>query len=165
MAKTKSKKKIVIFSIVAAAGIGLAVVASLKKTEAPVSVETEKVVRRNLIEKVVANGKIEPVIQVKISPEVSGEITELAVKAGQFVHKGDLLLKINPDVYLAGLNQAKAGYESSLAAKTTATANLEKAEADFVRNKELFDHKLLSESDYVGFKVARDVALDRKSVV
>ena len=101
MAKTKSKKKIVIFSIVVAAGIGLAVFASLKKTEAPVSVETEKVVRRNLIEKVVSNGKIEPVTQVKISPEVSGEIIQLAVKEGQHVNKGDLLVKIKPDNYLA----------------------------------------------------------------
>ena len=104
------------------------------------------------------NGKIYPVLQVHISPEVSGEIIELPVKEGQFVHKGDLLLKINPDVYNAGLNQAKAGYESSLAAKTTATANLEKAEADYVRNKSLFDTKLLSDSDFIGFKVAKDVA-------
>ena len=98
-------------------------------------------------------------LQVHISPEVSGEIIALAVKAGQFVHKGDLLLKINPDVYVAGLNQAKAGYESSLATKATATANLEKAEADFKRNKVLFETKLLSESDFIGFKVARDVAI------
>jgi HlyD family secretion protein len=69
-----------------------------------------------------------------------------------------LLLKINPDLTLAALNQAKAGYESSLAAKTTAVANLEKADADYVRNKQLFDIKLLSESDFITFKVARDVA-------
>jgi HlyD family secretion protein len=56
------------------------------------------------------------------------------------------------------LNQAKAGYESSLASKLTANANLEKAETDFTRNQELFAHKLLSESDFIGFKVARDVA-------
>ncbi|HTA95570.1 MAG TPA: efflux RND transporter periplasmic adaptor subunit, partial [Verrucomicrobiae bacterium] len=80
-------------------------------------------------------------------------------KEGQRVKKGDLLLKINPDLTLAALNQAKAGYESSLASKTTAAANLEKAEADYTRNKQLFDSKLLSESDYIGFKVARDIAL------
>ena len=117
-----------------------------------------EIARHNITEIVTANGKIYPVMQVHISPEVSGEITELPVKEGQFVHKGDLLLKINPDVYLAGLNQAKAGYESSLAAKTTAAANLEKAEADFKRNQELFNRKLISESDFIGFKVARDVA-------
>jgi HlyD family secretion protein len=82
----------------------------------------------------------------------------LPVKEGQFVHKGDLILKINPDVYIAALNQVKAGYESSLAAKTSAEANLEKAEADYKRNLELFNRSLLSESDFIGFKAARDVA-------
>ncbi len=97
-------------------------------------------------------------LQVHISPEVSGEIIALPVKEGQYVHKGDLLLKINPDIYIAGTNQAYAGYESSLAAKMTAVANLEKAQADYDRNKELLSRKLLSESDFDGFKVARDVA-------
>ena len=136
----------------------IAVVVFLKRATPPVTVQTEKVARRNITETVVANGKIYPVVQVHISPEVSGEITELPVKEGQFVHKGDLLLKINPDVYIAGLSQTKAGYESSLATKTTATANLEKAEADFKRNQELSNRKLLSDSDFIGFKVARDVA-------
>jgi HlyD family secretion protein len=136
----------------------LALVFALKKKEPAISVQTEKISRHTITETVVANGKIYPVLQVHISPEVSGEITELPVKEGQFVHKGDLLLKINPDLTLAALNQAKAGYESSLAYKTTAAANLEKAEADYKRNKELSDRKLLSDSDFIGFKVARDVA-------
>jgi len=130
----------------------------LQKKVPPVTIQTDKVARHNLTETVTANGKIYPVLQVHISPEVSGEITELPVKEGQFVHKGDLLLKINPDVYVAGLNQAKASYESSLAAKDTASANLEKADTDFTRNLELFHRKLISESDYIGFKVALDVA-------
>ena len=155
--KKKRGKSIWFF---AAFGILLvaALIVALRKKEPVITVQTEKVSRRSLTEVVVANGKIQPVLQVTISPEVSGEITELAVHEGQFVHKGDLLLKINPDVYVAGLNQAKAGYESSLAGKTTATANLEKAETDYTRNKELFARKLLSESDFIGFKVARDVA-------
>src|SRR5580658_5278664 len=124
-----------------------------------ITVQTEKVSRHTITETVVANGKIYPVLEVHISPEVSGEIIALPVKEGQFVHKGDLLLKINPDVYVAQLNQAKANYESSLAGKTTAAANLEKAETDYTRNKGLFEKKLLSESDFIGFKVARDVAL------
>ena len=74
------------------------------------AVETEKVVGRDLVETVVANGKIEPVVQVKISPEVSGEITQLAVKEGQRVCKGDLLVKIKPDNYLAASNSAAASY-------------------------------------------------------
>jgi HlyD family secretion protein len=158
MANPKKRKKILVFSVIAAVLVALALVAIFKKKEPPITVQTEKVARRDITETVVANGKIYPVVQVHISPEVSGEITALPVKEGQSVHKGDLLLKINPDVYIAGLSQAKAGYESSLASKTTAAANLEKAEADFKRNKELSDRKLLSDSDFIGFKVARDVA-------
>jgi HlyD family secretion protein len=136
--------------------VGLTLV--LKKREPVIVVQTEKVSRHSLTNIVVANGKIQPVVQVTISPEVSGEIIELPVKEGQHVKKGDLLVKINPDIYIAALNQAKAGYESSLAAKASAEANLEKAQADYERNQELFNRHLLSESDFIGFKAARDVA-------
>jgi HlyD family secretion protein len=159
MANPKKRKKIVTFSIIGVVLLILLLTAILKKNEPAITVQTDKVARRNITELVVANGKIYPVLQVHISPEVSGEITDLAVKEGQRVQKGDLLLKIKPDFYLANLNQVKASYESSLASKTQAVANLEKAEADFTRNKQLFERKLLSESDYVGFKVARDVAM------
>ena len=156
--KRKGGKKFIIISIVSVALLGSAIYWALRPKDPPVSVQIEKVVRHNITETVVANGKIYPVLQVHISPEVSGEITNLLVKEGQFVHKGDLLLQINQDVYIAGTNQAYAGYESSLAAKMTAVANLEKAESDYARNKELLKRKLLSESDFDGFKVARDVA-------
>lgn len=157
-AKSKKRRNGLVYLVIGLSLVTLVLLAVFKKRTPPITVQTEKVTRRNLTEVVVANGKIEPVLQVTISPEVSGEIIDLPVKEGQFVHKGDLLLKINPDVYVAGLNQAKAGYEQSIAAKATAAANLEKAEADFKRNQELFKNKLLSESDFVGFKVARDVA-------
>jgi len=155
--KRKGRKKLIVFIAIGIALLGAAMFYALHKKEPAISVQTEKVARHSITETVIANGKIYPVLQVHISPEVSGEITNLPVKEGQFVHKGDLLLQINQDVYIAGLNQAKAGYESSLAAKTTAAANLEKAEADYARNKTLFDTKLLSESDFIGFKAARDV--------
>jgi HlyD family secretion protein len=156
--KRKGRAKFIIIALLVFLALVCAIFFALHKNDNAVTVQTEKVARHTITETVVANGKIYPVLQVHISPEVSGEIIELPVKEGQFVHKGDLLLKINPDLTLAALNQAKAGYESSLAAKTTAVANLEKADADYVRNKQLFDIKLLSESDFVTFKVARDVA-------
>jgi HlyD family secretion protein len=158
MAKPKKRRKIIIFSIIGLALAALVVVAVFKKRTPAVIVQTEPVARHSLTNVVVANGKIQPVVQVTISPEVSGEIIELPVKEGQQVKKGDLLVKINPDIYVAALNQAKAGYESSLAAKASAVANLEKAQADYDRNLELFHQKLLSESDFIGFKSARDVA-------
>jgi HlyD family secretion protein len=159
VAPKKKRGKLIAFLIVLVILIVAALMATLKSKVPPIAVQTVKVSRRNITEIVVASGKIQPVVEVHISPEVSGEIIEMPVKEGQRVKKGDLLLKINPDLTLAALNQAKAGYESSLASKTTAAANLEKAEADYTRNKQLFAGKLLSESDYIGFKVARDIAL------
>ncbi len=158
MAKPKKRRRIIIFSVIGLVLVALVLVAVFKKREPAITVQTELVARHSLTNIVVANGKIQPVVQVTISPEVSGEIIELPVKEGQQVKKGDLLVKINPDIYMAAVNQAKAGYESSLAAKASAVANLEKAEADYKRNLELFHQKLLSESDFIGFKSARDVA-------
>jgi HlyD family secretion protein len=158
MAKPRKRRKIIIFSVIGLVLVTLILVAVFKKRTPAIAVQTEKVSRHSLTNIVVANGQIQPVVQVIISPEVSGEIVEQPVKEGQNVKKGDLLLKINPDVYIAAVNQAKAGYESALAAKTSAAANLEKAEADYKRNLELFNSKLLSASDFIGFKAARDVA-------
>ena len=135
-----------------------AIIIVIKHATPPITVQTTKVSRHSLTNLVVANGQIQPVVQVTISPEVSGEIIALPVKEGQSVNKGDLLVKINPDVYVAATNQADAGYKSALAAKTSAAANLEKAQADYQRNLALFESKLLSESDFIGFKAARDVA-------
>jgi HlyD family secretion protein len=158
MAKPKNRRKLIIFSAIGLVLVTLILLAIFKKRVPVITVQTEKAARHSLTNIVVANGKIQPVVQVSISPEVSGEIIELPVKEGQQVKKGDLLVKINPDIYVAAVNQAKANYESSLAAKASAEANLEKAQADYDRNLELFHQKLLSESDFIGFKAARDVA-------
>src|ERR1051326_2958183 len=129
MANPKKRRKILIFSVIGVVLIGLTAGAILKKREVVITVQTEKVARRNLTESVVANGKIPPVVQVKISPEVSVEIVDLPVKEGQFVKKGDLILKIKPDVYVANRNQSEASYKSSLASQATAQANMHKADA------------------------------------
>ena len=156
--KKKGRGKFIIFAIVLLVLLVASMFWALNRKIPPISVQTEKVARHNITETVVANGKIYPVTQVHLSAEVSGEIIELPIKEGEFVHKGDLLVKINPKTPLAELNQAKASYASSQASVAQATANLEKADTDFKRNQELFDHKLLAESDYIGFKVALDVA-------
>jgi HlyD family secretion protein len=158
MANSKKRRKIIVFSAIGLVLVTLILLAIFKKRVPVITVQTEKAARHSLTNIVVANGKIQPVVQVSISPEVSGEIIELPVKEGQQVKKGDLLVKINPDIYIAAVNQAKANYESSIAAKASAVANLEKAQADYDRNLELFHQKLLSESDFIGFKSARDVA-------
>jgi HlyD family secretion protein len=154
----KTRRKILIFSGVALVAIAATVwVFVFRKREAPMKVQTETVRRRNITELVVANGKIQPVLQVVINPEVSGEITELPVKEGQPVKRGDLLLKIKPDNYLASRNSARANYQSALAAKNLARANLNKAEIEFKRFDELLKQKLVSESQFLDAKTTLDV--------
>src|SRR5437016_3562677 len=126
--KSKTRRKVLVFSVIGVVLIGLTLLAIFRKREAVITIQTEKVSRRNLTELVVANGKIQPVLQVVINPEVSGEIIELPVKEGQCVKKGDLLVKIKPDNYIASRNSAKANFESLLAGKSLAKANLNKAD-------------------------------------
>src|SRR2546422_2454013 len=158
MANPKKRRKIIIFSIIGVALISLTAGAILKKRDVVVTVQAEKVARRNLTEIVVANGKIQPVVQVKISPEVSGEIIELPVKEGDCIRKNDLILKIKPDFYVANRNQAEASYKSSLAGHATGGADLHKAEAEFRRSAGLFSTKLISESNFDEVQAGYDVA-------
>ena len=161
MATTKIRKRkkllIVIVLILVVAAIGA--FAFFRKKNVAVTIQKEKVSRRNLTELVVANGKVQPVVQVKISPEVSGEITELPIKEGQRVNKGDLLVKIKPDNYIASKNSSEANYQYSLTSSNTAQANLEKTELEFNRIKELHKNKLVSDSAYqeamTGYSVAK----------
>ena len=145
-----------VIAVIVAGGSGLGFY--LNKREAPISIQTDTVQRRDLTETVVANGRIQPVIQVKISPEVSGEIIELPVREGQHVEKGDLLLRIKPDFYLASRRSAEASFKSSEANRTLSEANLKKAEAEFKRNEQLLRSQLISESVFLEFKTAFDVA-------
>jgi len=156
--KSKSERKIILFVLVGLLVVGGVVASRFLKTVPPIAIVTEKVTRRNITEIVVANGKIEPVLQVKISPEVSGEIIELPVKEGQSVKKGDLLFKIKPNNYQAARDSAQAGYKSSIANRETSRANLEKADLEYKRNDALFTAKLLSDSDLLSAKTAYDVA-------
>ena len=158
MAKSKKRRKILVFTVIAVVLLGLTAVAIFRKREVVITVQAEKVARRNLTEIVVANGKIQPVLQVKISPEVSGEIIDLPVKEGQRVSKGQLLVKIKPDFYIAATNQAHASYKSAVAAKTRDEATLRKAEAEFKRCQDLFRNKLVSDSTFDEAQAAYDVA-------
>ncbi len=158
MAKSKQRRKVLVFSIIILVLVGLTVLVVLKRRQVVITVQTEKVARRNLTELVMANGKIQPVLQVKISAEVSGEIIDLPIKEGQKVNKGDLLVKIKPDFYIAALNQASASFKSAEASKTMAEATLRKAEAEFKRNEDLIRSKLVSDSAFDEVRAAFDVA-------
>ncbi len=88
----------------------------------PVTVVTEKAQRRNLTEVVTGSGKLQPVVQVKISSEVAGEIIDLPMKEGQKVRKGDLLVRVKPDLYAAALSSQEASLKSAQADLLTAEA-------------------------------------------
>ncbi len=154
----KKKRKWIILSVLLVAIIGVFIAASFRKKDDAIQVQTGKVERRNITEEVVANGRVQPVLQVKISPEVSGEIIELPVKEAQKVKQGDLLLRIRPDFYIANRNSAEASYKSSLADLETAKANLTKAAAELERNRELFKSKLISESVFMDFETSHQIA-------
>ncbi len=156
--KSKTARKVVIFSLIILVIGGLSAAAYFRKREVIITVQTEKVARRNLTELVVATGKIQPVVQVVINPEVSGEIIALPVKEGQLVKKGDLLLKIKPDNYIASKNSADANFRSSLAGKNQSKAECEKAEIEFKRNAQLLKEKLISESVFLDVKTTFEVA-------
>jgi len=158
MANPKKRRKFLVFGAILLCLVGLGAWVAFGKRDIFISVQTDKVMRRDLTEIVVANGRIQPVTQVKIRPEVSGEIIELPVKEGQPVKKGDLIVRIKPDFYEASRNSAKASYSVTKAGLLTAQAMLNKAEAEFKRNAELFDRKLISESIYTEVKTTRDVA-------
>ena len=111
-------------------------------------VEIASVDEITIVETVSATGKIQPEIEVKISSEVSGEIIELPVKEGQVVKKGDLLVKINPDLYTSGFNRTVSNLSGTKAGLAQAEAQLSEAQANYDRNKSLFDKGIISKSEW-----------------
>jgi HlyD family secretion protein len=128
------------------------------KREKPIPVTTEKAVRRTILQTVSATGKIQPETEVKISPEVAGEIIELPVEDGMQVKKGDLLVKIKPDSYKALLEQQEAAISAAKATNLQQKATMLKSEHDFKRAEDLFGKKLISEQEYNAAEAAYDVA-------
>jgi len=111
-------------------------------------VEIAKAEEITIIETVSATGKIQPEIEVKISSEVSGEIIALPVKEGQVVKKGDLLVRINPDLYTSGFNRTVSNLAGTKAGLSQADAQFNEAKANYDRNKGLFDKGIISKSDW-----------------
>ena len=118
-------------------------------------VSTEEIARRSIVERVSASGKIQPEVEVKITAEVNGQITELPVKEGDIVAKGDLLVQLNPDIYdaallraEAGLNSAKSNLASARAQVAQGEANQLAAERAFQRAEALLAQKVISQAEY-----------------
>jgi HlyD family secretion protein len=114
----------------------------------PIVITTERATICDITQLVSATGKIRPEVEVKISPEVAGEIIEMPVIVGQPVKKGDLLVKIKPDNYIARVNQAKASLSAAEADSLQRKVQMLNDQLDLRRAQELFSKKLVSETDY-----------------
>lgn len=155
----RSRKKLLIwFGIVAVVVIAVVAIAAQNKREKPTLITTDKAFVTNITEIVTATGKIQPEVEVKIAPEVSGEIIELAVKEGQVVQRGQLLLRIKPDSYRAQVESQQAALSGSRSASVRNRAELAKAESEYRRIEKLYAGGLVSESERNSAKAAYDGA-------
>lgn len=165
--KNNSKRNTII--IIGVAILVIALVIAKKKgmlgDEQKTKISTETVARRSIIETITASGKIQPEKEIIIAPDASGEIKGLYIKEGDSVKSGQLLLKINPDIYLSALDKVRASLNSSKANLANSRARLAqsesqriKAESDFKRSKTLHDKAVISDADFEAAKSQYDVA-------
>ena len=127
-------------------------------TQQGTPVTVEKAFIKTITQVVTATGKVQPEVEVKISPEVGGEILALPFKEGAAVKKGDVMVRIKPDYYKAQAEQAEANLAAAKASAVQAKAQQIKADQDFKRSEDLYAKNLISDSDYVAAKTAADVA-------
>src|SRR5438552_4966858 len=155
--RARRKKQIIYGSI---GLIVLCIIASIiwSKREKPIPVTTEKSVRKTIVQTVSATGKVQPETEIKISPEVAGEIIELPVTDGMKVKKGDLLVRVKPDSYKALLEQQEAAISTAKATNLQQKATMMKTEQDLKRAEDLFNKKLISVQEYNAAQAADDVA-------
>ncbi|MDO6596338.1 efflux RND transporter periplasmic adaptor subunit [Oceanihabitans sp. 2_MG-2023] len=111
-------------------------------------VETRKIAKIDIVETVSATGKIQPEIEVKLSSEVSGEVIDLPIVEGQQVKKGDLLVRVNPDIYQSSLNRSQAALQNVRSGLNQAEASLKEAKANYDRNQKLYDKGIISKADW-----------------
>jgi HlyD family secretion protein len=135
--------------------------------EKPTEVELSKVKRAEIIEKVSASGKVQPEVEVKISPDVPGEIIELHVREGDSVVRGQLLAKIRPDNYISAVDRARATVNNSKASQAQANVQLSRArvqlsraEIEYKRNKSLFEQKVIAEADWITAETTYKAAVE-----
>jgi len=152
------RKRQIIIGVAGFLVLWLIVSIMLSKREKPIPITTEKAVRKTILQTVSATGKVQPETEVKISPEVAGEIIELPVEDGMRVKKGDLLVKIKPDSYKALLEQQEAAISTAKATNLQLKATLVKCEQDLKRADDMFAKKTISVQEYNTAQAAYDVA-------
>ena len=157
--RKKSKAKwFILGGIVLFAAGGAGVYYKKKGQSQIVTVTTEKAIVKTITQIVSATGKVQPEVEVKIAPEVSGEVVKLGFREGAVVKKGELLLAIKPDTYQAQVEQQEANLAAAKATAVQSKAQLLKTQDDLKRNEDLFAKKLLSDSDIATARTAVEVA-------
>src|SRR2546423_2854135 len=152
------RKKQIIYSSIGLVVLCIAASIIWSKREKPIPVTTEKAVRKTIVQTVSATGKVQPETEVKISPEVAGEIIDLPVEDGKAVKKGDLLVKIKPDSYKALLEQQEAAISAAKATNLQQKATMVKTEQDLKRAQDMYAKKTISIQEYNSAQAASDVA-------
>lgn len=148
MATKKKSRKFLVIIIIIVIIIGIIVAKKIFSPVPMVEVTAESPVEREIIELIAANGRVQPVIEVKIAPEVSGEIVELPIKEGDYVEKGQLLVRIKPDTYISVKERIEASVNSSKAQLQQIEAQLKNAQQTYERQKQLFGQQAISASEY-----------------
>lgn len=156
--RRSTRKRQIIIGVVGFFVLWLIVSILLSKREKPIPVTTEKAVRKTILQTVSATGKVQPETEVKISPEVAGEIIDLPVADGMGIKKGDLLVRIKPDSYKALLEQQEAAISSAKATNLQQKATMLKCEQDLKRAEDMYAKKTISIQEYNNAQAASDVA-------
>jgi HlyD family secretion protein len=157
--RRKSKTKwYVIGATVLLALLVVAAIAKKRHTSTGISVTTDKAVTKTIVQIVTATGKVQSEVEVKITSEVFGEITDLPFREGAAVKKGDLIVRIKPDLYQAQVDQQTAAVAVGRAGAVNSEVQVEKAAADLKKYQDLYDRKLVSDFDYLTYKTAYDSA-------
>lgn len=148
----------IVLGVVLVAAAGGAAYYKQKTSDKGFAVTTDKAITKTITQLVNATGKIQPEVEVKIAPEVSGEIVELPLREGALVKKGDLLVKIKPDNYRYQLDQREADLAATRASSVQSKAQLLKLQEDLKRNEDLFRQKLISDADITAARAAVEAA-------
>ncbi|MFM9944663.1 MAG: efflux RND transporter periplasmic adaptor subunit [Bacteroidia bacterium] len=159
------KKRIIIIGSIIV-GVVLILILFKGNGSKELKVSAEETSKRSIIQTVTATGKVQPEIELAISPDVSGEITDIYVKEGDTVKEGQMLLKIKPDLYVSSVDRANAGVSSALSGKksdmvmlTQAQSRLTEAISIYKRSKDLYDKKAISIAEFEKAESAYQIAL------
>ena len=159
MGQKKNRSKYIL--IAGFAVIAILIIFGVNKEDPGIEVQVEYPKRTTITEAIPANGKIQPVTEVKISPDVSGEIIELKVNEGDKVNAGDLLIKIKQDAYISAVDRAEASLNSIKAQYLQQKAQLIQIEQSYKRNNLLFEQKAISEADHESSVAQYQVAVEQ----